>query len=113
MMKHFQENMQSVIIRNYRIEHRVYIMDEVNDDSSEYSMVFYYRIDKEIRGGQLIFYDDDGEEILDTFQPKQGNLVIFFRCSLCWRFVFYNIKSNPKYFNFSHKLGRLKEKERN
>lgn len=83
MMKHFQENMKSVIIRNYRIEHRVYIMNEVNfkgiihDDSCEYSMVLYYRMDKEKRGGQLLFYDDDGEEILDIFQPTQGNLVIF------------------------------------
>ena len=83
IMTYFTSVMTEVKIRNYRIEHRIYIMDEtpftgqLHDDSCEYSAVLYYRIDDDIQGGQLLFYDDDANHIIDTYQPTVGDLVIF------------------------------------
>jgi len=54
MIRVFEERKPDVKIRNYRIEHRVYILDEekfigrIHDDSCEFSLVLYYRIDSGI-----------------------------------------------------------------
>lgn len=82
MLAYFRGVMPDVVIRNYRLEHRIYIMDNVpfvgkmHDDSCEYSVVHYYRIDPDIRGGLLHFYDDD-ERALDVYTPKVGDTVVF------------------------------------
>lgn len=82
MLKCFQTHNKNIVIRNYRIEHRVYVLDEekfigkIHDDSCEYSIILYYRIDDQIQGGELNFYDDDGETILDVHKPNVGDLVI-------------------------------------
>lgn len=74
--------MYAISIDNYRIEHRVYILDDekfvgrIHDDSCEYSLVLYYRIDKDVRGGRLNFYDDDAKNIVDFHDPQVGDLVI-------------------------------------
>ncbi len=84
MMVYFRKKMPHIKIKNYRIEHRVYEMDKdetftgrVHDDSCEYSMVLYYRIDENIQGGVLHFYDDDGKIITNSYHPKVRSLVIF------------------------------------
>jgi hypothetical protein len=83
MMEYFKSAMKSVKIENYRVEHRVYIMNKeekfigkIHDDSCEYSVILYYRIDDGIVGGTLHFYDDDAKIILDSHTPKLGDLVI-------------------------------------
>jgi hypothetical protein len=82
IMEYFKTALKTVKIANYRLEHRVYIMDEesfigkIHDDSCEYSVILYYLIDDEIVGGELNFYDDDATMILDCYQPKVGDMVI-------------------------------------
>ncbi len=82
MMDIFTHNFKDVKIDNYRVEHRVYIMDKnsfigkVHDDSCEYSVILYYRIDNAIVGGTLHFYDDEAETILDSYTPHVGDLVV-------------------------------------
>ena len=76
------KKLYAISIDNYRIEHRVYILDDekfvgrIHDDSCEYSLVLYYRIDKDVRGGRLNFYDDDAKNIVDFHDPQVGDLVI-------------------------------------
>jgi len=83
MIHAFKKLKPDVVIKNHRIEHRVYILDEekfvgrIHDDSCEYSLLLYYRIDSDIRGGTLNFYDDDAEKITDSHVPSTGDLVIF------------------------------------
>jgi hypothetical protein len=82
IMSCFTKLMPDVKIRNYRVEHRVYVLDAepfvgmIHDDSCEYSAIFYYRIDDSIRGGPLLFYDDEGSKVLETYQPVVGDIVI-------------------------------------
>jgi hypothetical protein len=82
MMEYFKSALKTINIDNYRVEHRVYIMDEesligkIHDDSCDYSVILYYLIDDDIVGGELNFYDDDATMILDSYQPKVGDMVI-------------------------------------
>ncbi len=82
MLEIFETFNPALKVRNYRIEHRVYIVDDekftgrIHDDSCEYSILLYYRIDSDIKGGVLYFYDDDAEHIIDSYIPNTGDLVI-------------------------------------
>ncbi len=82
MLEIFRICKPTLEIRNYRIEHRVYMMNEekftgrIHDDSCEYSILLYYRIDADIRGGQLHFYDDEAKHVIDVYTPHTGDVVI-------------------------------------
>lgn len=82
MLQVFEAQMKSVTIRNYRVEHRVYVMDKeefvgrIHDDSCEFTIIWYYHIDPDIVGGALRFFDDDGTREIDSFTPAQNDLLI-------------------------------------
>jgi len=84
MLTTFRETVPACVITNYRLEHRIYefktgdavFQGAMHDDSCEYSVVFYYRIDAGISGGSVQFFDADTELPSTCFVPTQGDMLV-------------------------------------
>lgn len=43
----------------------------------EITYIFYDKVDKDIKGGELVVYDTDSKTVLETIKPKENRLVVF------------------------------------
>jgi hypothetical protein len=82
MLQHFKSKYPQGEIKTKWMEHRVYLMNgevfegDVHDDCSEYTVIYYYRIDPGIIGGSLDLINKDGK-VITTLEPKEGDMKIF------------------------------------
>ena len=84
MLQCFKEQYPNNIIKNYSLEHRLYVMNDhekcfegnIHDDCCPYTIICYYHIGKNIKGGELKVYDENGN-ILNKRVPQSGDIIIF------------------------------------
>lgn len=85
MLQLFKTAMPDVEINDFSVEHRKYIfknnetfIGDRHNDYSMYTMIFYYRIDESIIGGELRLYSDkDGNKNNRAIMVSQGSVIIF------------------------------------
>ena len=90
MLDKFRAFMPEVKIADYSLEHRKYVFakedpefeGKFHTDNSEYTIIWYYRIDEGINGGDLLIADkyDTALSMYKNYHivtPKEGLLVIF------------------------------------
>lgn len=82
MLRHAIAVLPHVSVHNYRLEHREYVMGAesfvgaMHDDSCEYSVLYYPRIDSGIVGGELQFHDQNTYEVISSYLPRVGDLLV-------------------------------------
>jgi hypothetical protein len=85
MLSEFQRKFPDVQINDYSLEHRRYVFEvsdekfigEIHDDCSQYTLIYYYRLDEGIKCEGLNLINTINDTINETLIIQQNDLICF------------------------------------